>query len=48
LHELLNYNPHGVQLSDPGFQHTVDVVGLFSMPGKDSDEGASADGGSPG
>jgi hypothetical protein len=46
--ELPNYNPHNVQLSDPGFQHAADAAGLFMPVGEDGDEDAPADGGSPG
>jgi hypothetical protein len=36
-HELPNYNPQGVQLSEPGTMHASDAAALFAAPG-DEDE----------
>ena len=45
--ELPNYNPHGVQSSDPGFQHALDAGNLFATAPVDEDpDDADARGGS--
>lgn len=46
--ELPNYNPQGVQSSEPGFQHASDAVSLFdTLAGEDleadGDEGGEGD-----